>query len=135
MQFGDYSTNKLMKAADVPQEGYVLTIERFEEGDFGADGKKPIVFFKEMELGVTLNKTRLRQLREMANGAEDMDVLIGHQLILFPITVQYNGGLTPSMQFRAAQAAAQPVAPAEAAAPASPATSVALPPPPLPPAS
>ena len=136
MRFKDYDNGTLLKAIDVPQAGWELTIAGFEERTFN-DEAKPVVTFEEIEKGITLNKTRRRQLELMAAGADEMEALIGRKLVLFQTTALYQGEPVPSLQFRAVPEGAvqpqpaaaaltppkppKPPTPAAAAAPAAPA--------------
>ena len=134
LKFSDFDKSDLLKATDVPQAGWELTISGFDVREF-KDETKAVVAFNEIEKSVPLNVTRRRQLEHLAAGAEDMDVLIGAKIIVFQATALFQGNTVPSIQFRSVQEGAvqpqpaaptppkppKPPTPAAAAAPAAPA--------------
>lgn len=87
-----YPSNYLKADVDVPEVGNLtMTIDRVEMVTFG-QGKdaqeKPVVYFRETEKGLVLNKTNWRLIAQ-ALGDDDTDTWEGKKIALYSADVQF----------------------------------------------
>jgi len=107
--------SKYLRAADLQDRAHVLTITRCIIEDVGGEGNsehKPVVYFKETDKGIVLNKTNAMAV-EYAHGPET-DNWIDKQIEAFPDTVLFQNRMVPCIRLRkpmpAAGAASLPAA-------------------------
>ncbi len=85
----NFYPSKWLTAADLPEEGLVLTI-----GDVGLekmiDGQeKPIINFVEHEKGLVCNKTNAKTIANLYG--DETDDWQGHKICLYPTEVDFKG--------------------------------------------
>lgn len=81
-----------LKAADIPEEGRVFTVKTVEEEEFKNDGEtqnKVIVYFRESEKGLVLNKTNGNTMFDLCG--EDTDEWPGKRVKLVTGVTTYQG--------------------------------------------
>jgi hypothetical protein len=94
--------SKYLKASiDIPEDGDLLvTIDRVSVESVGQDDpeEKPIVYFREVEKGMILNKTNANTIAGLY-GAET-DGWVGKRVALYGTEVNYQGKMTLSIRVR-----------------------------------
>jgi len=86
-----------------------VIIDRVEMAEFD-DGKKPVVYFRDKQLGVVLNKTRWNQI-QAALLAEDTNDWSGRRIILKRGQTMYQGKSVGTIAFDATPQDSQEMAP------------------------
>lgn len=87
MKESDFFPSKYLKAADFDGD-QVLTIEKVTREDFEGDFK-PIVYFKETEKELVLNKTNFKTIANLHG--QDSDSWAGQKIQLFTTEVDFKG--------------------------------------------
>ena len=120
-----------LKAADLQNRQVPVTIERIDFEQM--DGKtKPILFFRNAQKGMVLNKTNAMTISSYLG--PETDGWVGKTIVLYPAMVPFQGQNVPAIRVLPAQSAPQvstppdstgvpgapPEPPVPAAAPASP---------------
>lgn len=94
--------SKFLRAADVPQgKFFTLTIASVTLEDVGTENAsdvKPVMYFKETQKGMVLNKTNAHAV-EWAYGPET-DTWPGNQVELFTEMTMFQGRPTPGLRLR-----------------------------------
>lgn len=98
MRMNDAYPSKYLKAdADVPEEGFlVLTIKtvEMEEIGQGTDAQdKPVIYFRETQKGLVLNKTNWGLIAK-ALGSDDTDTWEKRKIALYSTDVQFGKDMT-----------------------------------------
>lgn len=117
--------SKYLRADDMGQEDETYTIDRVEMGTVGSGDEaetKPIVFFRETEKGLALNKTNSNTIKGLYGA--DTDDWSGKPVTLFVTEVDYQGKQVLAIRVR--MRAPKP-APRQAAAPTSTGNGAAIP--------
>lgn len=91
-----------LKAADLQGREAKVTMERVEMEDIGGD-HKPVLYFKDKQRGLVLNKTNSTNI-SVAYGPETDD-WAGKQLILYSAWVDFQGRSVEAIRCRAPRAA------------------------------
>jgi hypothetical protein len=108
MRIGDAFPSRYLKASDIPldQDGnsttLVLTIKdvRVETLGQGPDAdQKPVLYFRETDKGLVVNKTNAKTLTELFK-TDDTDEWIGKRVGLFVMEVQFQSDLVPSIRVK-----------------------------------
>ncbi len=114
--------SKYLQAADVEGQAYTLTVDRLMQEDVADGEQKWIIYFREAQKGLVLNRTNANTL-EWLYGS-DTDSWLGKQIVLFTEMTSYMGKPCLGIRMRGpnapayAQPAAQVQAPLGAPAPA-----------------
>jgi hypothetical protein len=100
----DFYPSKFLKAADLDGEDVHVTInevgqDTFKEED-GTQRLKPILYFREKEKPLILNKTNFTRIAESAG--PDTDSWHGSALVLFPDKVSMRGKSIDTVKVRPA---------------------------------
>lgn len=88
MKISEEFPSAYLKASDLEGREVRLTMGRVDREEIGTD-KKLVLYFKEREKGLVLNKTNAYTI-EAAHG-DDTDDWFGNPLILFSIRTEYQG--------------------------------------------
>lgn len=113
MNRNDAFPSKYLRAADIPDEGRVFTIKDVEEEDFKNDGEtetKIIVYFRESEKGLILNKTNGNTFFDLCG--EDTDDWPGKKVRLLSSITTFQGKPTPCIRVSTKAVATKKAAPA-----------------------
>ena len=96
--------SRFLKAADLRDASPIVTIERVEMEEVGAQGQpkeqKPVVYFKGKVRGLVLNKTNANAITRIA-GSPDTDDWVGVQVELFVAQVEFAGDIMSAIRVRA----------------------------------
>ena len=96
--------SRFLKAADLRDASPIVTIERVEMEEVGAQGQpkeqKPVVYFKDKVRGLVLNKTNANAITRIA-GSPDTDDWVGVQVELFVAQVEFAGDIMSAIRVRA----------------------------------
>ena len=93
---------KYLKAADLKGREPIVIVDRVVLEDLG-DERKAVVYFKDKERGVVLNKTNASMLAELA-GDDDTDNWAGTELKLYVAQVEFQGKRVPAIRIDAPKA-------------------------------
>ncbi len=88
MKISEEVPSQYLKASDLEGREVRLTMGRVDREEIGTD-KKLVLYFKERDKGLVLNKTNANTIGD-AHG-DDTDDWFGHPLILFSIRTEYQG--------------------------------------------
>lgn len=113
MKIGAAFPSKYLKASDLNEKPWVLTMDRLEIEGVGANkDQRPVVYFLKTEKGLVLNKTNSNIIAKTYG--EETDQWMGNQIELYPTMVDFQGDQVEAIRVRApkrnAGAAAQPPA-------------------------
>lgn len=112
MKIGAAFPSKWLKCDDLGGKRVKVTIKSVEVEDVG-DGHKPVLYFRNADKGLVLNKTNAETLTEII-GDDDTDNWAGHTVYLKPDKTMYAGKRVDCIRIAEAPAAAAP-APAKPA--------------------
>lgn len=123
MNINDAYPSKRIRATDLKGQTHVVVIDRYAFEDMGGgDGMKPVLYFRNRDKGLVLNKTNGVAIGVIHG--EDMDAWAGKSIELYPDTVPFQGQIVPCVRVRC-------VAEVYTAPLAAPAPLAATPPPPV----
>jgi hypothetical protein len=112
MRIGDQFPSKYLKAADAEEGDLNMTIARIKMEIVGI-GKgaenKPVVYFKEHEKGIVLNKTNASMISKIAK-SDDTDDWIGVSMRIVAADVEYQGELMRGLRVREPKKLGKPTA-------------------------
>lgn len=128
--------SEFLKHQDIGMAEFTVTIETALIKDMGDGQEKPVLYFKEAQKGLVLNRTNSDELFALF-GTHDTDQMRGRQVILFTVATQTpQGQATRGIRLRGIPAAAAPNSPlggtVAVQAPLTPPTNPAAPGGPLP---
>ena len=110
--------SRFLKAADLRDASPIVTIERVEMEEVGAQGQpkeqKPVVYFKDKVRGLVLNKTNANAITRIA-GSPDTEDWVGVHVELFVAQVEFAGDMMSAIRVRAPKKAPVAVKPARPA--------------------
>jgi hypothetical protein len=108
--------SKYVKAAEIPEEGLVATIDRVEMQDVDGKGSmKPVLYFRGGTKGLVLNITNSKKIVQLV-GSDNTDNWAGVKVTLYQSETEYAGDTVACIRVRAAKdAAPAPAAPPVAA--------------------
>src|SRR3990167_4782183 len=86
-----------LKAADLQGKQVRVVIDRVGLEEVG-DGHKPVIYFKDKDKGLVLNKTNANNI-SLVYG-DEMDDWIGEQIELFESMVDFQGRTVPAIRVR-----------------------------------
>ncbi len=99
MNINDAYPSKRIRATDLKGQTHVVTIDRYAFEDMGGgDGMKPVLYFRNREKGLVLNKTNGVAIGVIHG--EDMDAWAGKPIELYPDTVPFQGQIVPCVRVR-----------------------------------
>ena len=99
MKISEAFPSNYLKVDDLQNKKVQVTINSVSMEEVG-DANKPVVYFKGKEKGLVLNKTNAVMIGEIT-GTEEMDNWVGHQIILFPARVDFQGKRVPAIRIEA----------------------------------
>lgn len=115
MNIGAAFPSKYVKAAELPEEGITLTMDRVAMEDVDGKGThKPVLYFEKAKKGLVLNVTNSKKIQQLVGTAET-DEWSGKKIVLYASETEYAGDTVPCIRVRAAKAAT-PAKPAPAPA-------------------
>ena len=88
-RLADLYPSKWLTAADLPEEGLILTIRIIDIEKMRDGTEKPIVYFKEESKGLVLNKTNAKSIEKMYG--DDTDDWVGQRISLFSTFTDFGG--------------------------------------------
>jgi hypothetical protein len=95
--------SKYIKAAEVPEEGVSLLIDRLEVDDVDGKGtRKPVLYFAKAKKGLVLNVTNSKKIAALLGTAET-DEWSGHAITLYRSETEYAGETVECIRIRAAK--------------------------------
>ena len=99
-KISDLYQSNYLKAADLGEEEWTLTIERQEMSEPMGDEKevKPVVFFRGAKKGMVLNKTNAQKIAAAYGDATDD--WIGKSVVLYSDMVTFQGSTVPALRVR-----------------------------------
>ncbi len=112
MKISETYPSKYLKATDLGGQDRTVTISACVQDELGQGSEKeikPILHFQGREKGLVLNKTNATTIAEVYG--DDTESWIGRAIVLFAMTVPFQGKLVPSIRVRI-QSAPQPAVPA-----------------------
>jgi hypothetical protein len=93
----DEFPSKYLKAEDVEDEHPTVTITHITREEVGKErDRKPVIFFKEFDKGVVLNKTNATNISKMYGS--DTDNWPGKTVVLGTAMVDFNGESKPAIR-------------------------------------
>ena len=95
----DSIPSKWLKASDLDGKPHLVTVKRFSVEEIG-DGKKPVVWFREMEKGLGLNITNGKKIESIC-GSSDPANWIGKRVVVFPTETEFKGETVDCVRVRA----------------------------------
>jgi hypothetical protein len=99
--------SKYVKAAEIPEEGARVTIDRVEMEDVDGKGAmKPVMYFRGAKKGLVLNVTNSKKIQQLV-GSADTDNWAGVAVTLYQSETEYAGDTVACIRVRAAKSAAQ----------------------------
>jgi len=110
----DFFPSKWLKASDLKGREPVVTIKGVVREEVGQKREmKPIVYFKEAQKGLVLNKTNAGRITQIAGSGVVSDWK-GVQIRLYATEVEFQGEMTDAIRIKPVQASKQnPLRPAE----------------------
>jgi hypothetical protein len=96
--------SKYVKAAEIPEEGLAVTIDRVEMEDIGGGEMKPVIYFRKAKKGLVLNRTNSKKISSLV-GSADTDQWAGQAITIFQTETEFQGDTVPCVRVRAAKAA------------------------------
>jgi hypothetical protein len=100
-KLNDMFPSKWLKAADFDESGSVLTIDRLEEESIGQGSDKAdkwVLYFKELDKGLVLNKTNTNIIAALYG--DDTDEWDGKLVTLYATEVQFQGDMVDAIRVR-----------------------------------
>ena len=94
MDMNNVFPSKFLKASDLQGHKVKLTIASVEMDKFG-DDDKPVMYFRDKEKGVVLNKTKAGILS--SSFSPESDGWIGKEIFLYPTKVNFQGQMVDSI--------------------------------------
>lgn len=99
MKIGTAFPSKYLKASDLNDKPWVLTMDRLEiEGVGASKDQRPIVYFLKTEKGLVLNKTNSNIIARLYG--EETDQWMGNQIELYPTMVDFQGDQVEAIRVR-----------------------------------
>ena len=100
MKRNDIYPSRWLKAADLPQGGETLTIERVTEEAIGKDReRKPVATFENYDKELVINPTNWDSIVELT-GQADSDDWPGHRVRLVRLQVQFGRETVEAIRIR-----------------------------------
>lgn len=97
--------SKYLRAVDLDEGGQVFTIANVKQelikSRDGGDEKKPILYFREDEKGLVLNKTNANKITKLL-GSSNTDDWIDQPIHLFRTEVQFGADMVDAIRVRQA---------------------------------
>jgi len=91
--------SRFLKAEDLAGEDVSYTIQGLEMEEVGSDQEeKPVLYFKEIDKGLILNKTNFKTIASVHG--PDSDDWAGKKVTLYPTEVEFSGKTTLGIRVR-----------------------------------
>lgn len=98
-KISDMYPSRWLKASDCEDEDLAVTIDRIVEEEIGqARDLKWVVYFKELDKGLVLNKTNTTTIAKL--WGDDTDDWEGCQITLYATEVQFQGDMVEAIRVR-----------------------------------
>jgi hypothetical protein len=98
-RIGDMYPSKWLKASDCEDEDLVVTIDRVVEEEIGQQRDlKWVLYFKELDKGLVLNKTNTTTIAKL--WGDNTDDWEGCQVTLYATEVQFQGDMVEAIRVR-----------------------------------
>lgn len=95
--------SKYVKAAELPEEGMAMTIDRVDMEDVDGKGTmKPVVYFRKAKKGLVLNVTNSKKIQQIV-GSPDTDDWAGKAITLYQGETEYSGETVACIRVRGAK--------------------------------
>lgn len=98
MEIGAAFPSKYLKAADF-EEQKLLTMADVKMEPIANDEHKPVLFFREVQKGMVLNKTNARTISKLYGG--NTEAWAGKQIVAFSAMVDFRGDMVEAIRLRA----------------------------------
>ena len=105
MKINEVFPSKYLKASDLQDREIAVTMAHVELDKLG-DDTRPVLYFKGKEKGLVLNKTNANNIA--SRYGDDTDEWFGHQIILYPAMVDFQGKTTEAIRVRVPKGQPQP---------------------------
>lgn len=105
MKVSDAFPSRWLSASDLNGGNARVTISRVEIEKIG-DDTKPVIYFKGKTKGLVANKTNSKAIADVYG--DEMDDWPGNEIILFPITTDFQGKMVEAIRVRAPTAKDNP---------------------------
>lgn len=100
MKIGAAFPSKYLKASDLGDKSYVLTMDKVTIEDVGkTKDERPILYFLKADKGLVLNKTNANIIAKLYG--DDTDAWEGQQIELYPTMVDFGGEQVEAIRVRA----------------------------------
>ena len=99
MNIDDIFPSKYLKAADLQGKSYTMTISSIDFEDFNEGERKPIIYFREAEKGMVLNKTNAYSISAIYGS--DTDAWMGQSIEVFSMKVNFQGEMKDALRVKA----------------------------------
>jgi len=112
MKMSDMYPSKTLKAADIPEGGALtMTMSRIDIEEIGREKtKKPVLYFREDDRGLVLNKTNGNRISKRYG--DDTANWFGNKIQLYRDECDYAGELVECIRVRTSQVRTEAAAPA-----------------------
>jgi hypothetical protein len=90
--------SKWLKAADLPEEGIIVTIRSMDTEKMPDGAEKLVLYFDEVEKGLVLNKTNANAIEKMYG--DETDDWEDERISLFPTFVDFKGEQTEAIRVK-----------------------------------
>ena len=97
MKVSEIFRSNYLRAADLNGKDVDYKVERVEWKELGND-EKAVVYFRNNERGLVLNKTNAATIAD--SYGDDMDDWVGKSIILFPTRVDFQGQMRDAIRVR-----------------------------------
>ncbi len=94
-----YASNYL-SAADIEDENLTLTVEEVREEEVGQQRDlRPVVYFKEVDKGLVLNKTNMNTICDVLKSDESND-WVGQRITLYTAEIEFQGRMVEGIRVK-----------------------------------
>jgi hypothetical protein len=101
--------SRFLKASDLQGRPVKVTIAQVKVEQIGREGERqPVVYFRNTEKGLTLNKINAETIAEIA-GSVDTEDWQGRQIVLIPAKTDFRADVWTAFGFRLRSRQEQPV--------------------------
>ena len=98
MKSTDVFPSEYLRAADLKGRDVTVTMDSMETKDIGSD-HKPVLYFKNAEKGLVMNKTNWNMIAEIYG--DESDDWMGKKITLYPTRVDFQGKRVDAIRVKA----------------------------------
>ena len=98
MNISEAFPSKYLKASDLQNRSWTVTIKNCAIEEIGDHDRKPVLYFQEAEKGMVLNRTNADTIA--LHLSNDTDRWIGMKIEMFSQAVQFQGRTVPAIRVR-----------------------------------